>query len=37
MSKDEVNERFNSLLVESLLESVTFGEVILRFLELKKA
>ena len=33
----DVKKRFNDLLVESLLESMKFGEVVLRFLELRSA
>ena len=34
LSSDEAKIRFNDLLVESFLECVEFGEVMLRFLEL---
>lgn len=36
-ASDEAKKRFNNLLVECLLECIEFGEVVLRFLELKSA
>jgi len=34
LNSDEDKERFNIILVESILEGLDFGEVVLRFLEL---
>ncbi len=36
-ASNEAKRRFNDLVVESFLESMNFGEVVLRFLELKLA
>lgn len=36
-SSNEAKRRFNDLVVESFLESMCFGEVVLRFLELNSA
>ena len=34
MNSDEDKRKFNAILVESILEGIDFGEVVLRFLEL---
>lgn len=34
LNTDEDKKRFNTMLVESILESLDFGEIVLRFLEL---
>jgi len=36
-SSDEARKKFNSMLLESILECIEFGEVVLRFLELNSA